>query len=117
MYWAIGYDEYWNRDIGFSVTATCDYPDCKKAINRGVEYVCGGEPYGGDFCCGLYFCENHLALKAPSADEEAVPMCAQCSSGKEPFEPTPDSEEWINYKQTSSYWAGWRTYHQNKASS
>jgi len=117
LYWAIGYDEHWNRDIGFGVSAACDHPNCANTINRGVEHVCGGEPYGGDSGCGLYFCDDHLENKAPNANEEAVPLCARCSSGKEPFEPTPDVEEWVNYKQTSSYWAGWRTYHENKSSS
>jgi len=117
-YWAIGYDENWNRDIGFDVPATCDHPDCNKTIHRGVEHVCGGEPYGGDAGCGLYFCENHLEKKVlETTGNEVTPVCAQCSSGKTPFEPTPDADEWINYKQTSHYWAGWRTYHETKASS
>lgn len=116
-YWAIGYDERWNRDIGFDVTATCDHPDCQKAINRGVEHVCGSEPYGGDSGCGLYFCADHLETKTLDADEGPISVCAQCASGKEPFEPTPDSKEWVEYKQTSHYWAGWRTYHQGKATS
>jgi len=117
LYWSIGYDENWNRDIGYDVPATCDHPDCKNAINRGVEHVCGGEPYGGESCCGLYFCDEHLEMKTLDAGEEQSPMCARCSSGKDPFEPTPDTDEWIKYKETSIYWAGWRTYHQNKASS
>ena len=117
MYWAIGYDENWNRDIGFDVPGTCDHPGCSAAINRGMDHVCGGEPYGGDSNCGLYFCKDHLEMKVVAAGEEPVPVCAQCSSGKEPFEPTTDTEEWLTYKQTSNYWAGWRTYHQSKASS
>ncbi len=117
LYWAIGYDEHWNRDIGFDVPAICDHPDCEKAIHRGVEHVCGSEPYGGDSGCGLYFCEDHLELKTLDASKESTALCAQCSSGKEPFEPTPDTKEWVDYKETSHYWAGWRTYHQGKVSS
>ncbi len=116
-YWSIGYDERWNRDIGFDVPATCDHPECKKTINRGVEHVCGGEPYGGDTGCGLYFCEQHIQIKTLDVDKEQIPLCSQCLSNKEPFAPKPDTDEWINYKQTSHYWAGWRTYHQNKSSS
>lgn len=115
MYWSIGYDEHWKRDIGFGVDAICDHPGCKNEIDRGIEHVCGGEPYGGDSSCGLYFCKDHLQTN--TIDNEEVPQCTQCSSGKEPFEPTPDTENWLNYKQTSSYWAGWRTYHEQKASS
>jgi len=67
LYWSIGYDEHWNRDIGFGVPAACDHPDCTNAIDRGVEHVCGGEPYGGDSGCGLYFCDDHRKKKAPIA--------------------------------------------------
>ena len=116
-YWAIGYDEHWNRDIGFDVTANCDHPDCKNTIDRGINHVCGSEPYGGDTGCGLYFCADHLETRTVSDEEGPTALCAQCASGKEPFEPTPDSKEWVEYKQTSHYWAGWRTYHQNKGSS
>lgn len=117
MYWAIGYDENWNRDIGFDVPAICDHPDCNVSINRGIDHVCGGEPYGGDLHCGLYFCKDHLEMKQTTAGEEPLPVCAQCSAGEAPFNPSSDTEEWLSYKQTSNYWAGWRTYHQNKASS
>lgn len=116
-YWSIGYDEHWNRDIGHQVPGICDHPGCDRLIHRGVEHVCGGEPYGGELCCGLYFCEEHLTKSTLNGKLESVPVCVQCASGKEPFEPTPDTEEWINYKQTSHYWAGWRTYHQNKTRS
>lgn len=42
MGWAIGYDTTWGRDIGYGVPATCDYPSCTEAIDRGLGYVCGG---------------------------------------------------------------------------
>lgn len=114
MYWAIGYDEHWNRDVGFDVPGVCDHPDCNNAINRGMDHVCGSEPYGGDSNCGLYFCKDHLEMKKPILGEEPVATCAQCAAGKTPYKPSNDTEEWIHYKQTSNYWAGWRTYHQNK---
>jgi hypothetical protein len=44
MGWSIGYDENWKRDIGYGVPAVCDHPKCNKIINRGLSYVCGGEP-------------------------------------------------------------------------
>lgn len=115
MYWAIGFDENWNRDVGFDVPSICDHPNCNNAINRGIDHVCGGEPYGGDSHCGLYFCKDHLKLEAISTSGENKPVCEQCSAGKPPFRPTVDTKEWVTYKQTSNYWAGWRTYHQNKA--
>ena len=48
MGWSIGYDSNWDRDIGYGVPAYCDHPDCNEEIDRGLSYVCGGEPYGGD---------------------------------------------------------------------
>ena len=117
MYWAIGYDEKWKRDIGYDVAGTCDYPGCEKIINRGIDHVCGGEPYGGDIGCGLYFCAEHLEMKIMDGEAEPSPVCAQCAAGKKPFEPTPDVAEWLDHKNTSIYWAGWRTYHENKDSS
>ena len=60
MSWAIGFDSRWNRDIGYGVPATCDFPGCGVDIDRGLAFVCGGEPYGGEDGCGLYFCASHL---------------------------------------------------------
>jgi len=51
MGWSIGYDEDWKRDIGYGVPSICDHPDCNKEINRGMNYVCGGQAYGGEDGC------------------------------------------------------------------
>ena len=56
MSWSIGFDSNWNRDIGYGVPAYCDNPKCNKEIDRGLSYVCGGEAFGGEKGCGLYFC-------------------------------------------------------------
>ncbi|HEV7521417.1 MAG TPA: hypothetical protein VGP89_09990, partial [Candidatus Angelobacter sp.] len=60
MGWSLGFDSNWQRDIGYGVPAYCDHPKCNKKIDRGLSYVCGGEPYGGELGCGLYFCSEHL---------------------------------------------------------
>jgi hypothetical protein len=52
MGWSIGFDTTWNRDIGYGVPAICDRPGCGEAIDRGLSFVCGGEPYGGEKGCG-----------------------------------------------------------------
>lgn len=101
MGWAVGFDEHWQRDIGYGVPATCDYPGCGARIDRGLSYVCGGEPYGGDNGCGLYFCDKHIYCNGK-------PLCERCDVGKEPFEPTPDVAEWIEHKATDPSWAEWR---------
>lgn len=98
--WAIGYDENWHRDIGYGVPAPCDYPGCEAEIDRGLSYVCGGEPFGGDDGCGLYFCAKHLSA--------AESLCERCRNGRGPFEPKPDLPRWIAHKATDPSWAAWR---------
>ncbi len=100
MSWAVGRDPQWNRDIGYGVPATCDYPGCEYAIDRGLGYVCGGEPYGGEIGCGLYFCGAHLLAYNS--------LCERCEAGQPPFEPTPDTAEWLEWKLTDESWQQWR---------
>jgi hypothetical protein len=102
MGWAVGFDSKWKRDIGYGVPATCDFPGCGAAIDRGLAYVCGGEPYGGEHGCGLYFCGEHMWVGGERQ------QCERCSEGKPPFEPTPDTAKWIAWKLTDSSWERWR---------
>jgi hypothetical protein len=111
MGWEIGYDDTWERDIGYGVPAICDDPECAESIDRGLAYVCGGEPYGGDIGCGLYFCEPHHNGGTSGR------LCRRCASGREPFEPKPDTAEWINHKLTDESWAEWRTLATTEAQS
>ncbi len=62
MSWAIGYNETYKRDVGYGVPAYCDHPGCKRVIDRGLAYICGGDIGGGEHGCGLFFCEKHLYL-------------------------------------------------------
>jgi len=103
MSWAIGWDERWKRDIGYGVPAFCDHPGCGKLIDRGLSYVCGGEPYGGSRGCGLYFCDEHLhvGVRLPQ-------LCERCVARKEPFAPTPDTVTWLHFKMTDPSWKRWR---------
>lgn len=71
MGWSLGYDDNWKRDIGYGVPSTCDHPSCNEEINRGLAHVCGGQPPGGEFGCGLFFC-----AKAPAADPRPAQQCA-----------------------------------------
>lgn len=101
MGWSIGYDEHWKRDIGYGVPATCDHPDCNEEIDRGLSYVCGGEPYGGERGCGLYFCHAHM---------EGYPqLCSKCKKRRKPFLAKPDHPNWIEWKLTDESWAEWRS--------
>ena len=103
MGWSIGYDTNWKRDIGYGVPAKCDHPECNEDIDRGLSYVCGGELYGGDKGCGLYFCGSHLFI-----GEDGTQLCEQCLDGKESFNPKPDTAEWIQWKLTEESWQQWR---------
>lgn len=107
MGWAIGFDDKWQRDIGYGVPAWCDYPGCYERIDRGLTSVCcGQEPYGGDDGCGLYFCEEHHGYMG--GGERAFGLCERCYLGQRPFQPSQDLDEWILFKLTDESWAGWR---------
>lgn len=107
MGWSIGFDSKWNRDIGYGVPATCDQPGCFEAIDRGLSYVCGGEPYGGEKGCGLYFCGEHLTCSR-KLGARYVQVCGRCDKNRSPYDPTPDTREWIEWKLTDESWAQWR---------
>jgi hypothetical protein len=99
MSWAVGYDTTWRRDIGYGVPALCDYPGCGAEIDRGLAYVCGNEPYGGEDGCGLFFCPDHGAGEV---------VCTHPFKDDPAFTPTADVPEWIERKLTDESWAEWR---------
>ena len=107
MGWSIGWDESWKRDIGYGVPAYCDHPDCTAEIDRGLGNVCGGEPYGGEHGCGLFFCGEHLYLSSVG------PLCERCDVPEpvEPFQPKPDHPDWVRHKLTDESWQEWRNGH------
>lgn len=107
MGWSIGYDNNWKRDIGYGVPAICDFPGCNEKIDRGLSYVCGGEPYGGEHGCGLFFCSNHLYYRT-WRDGGTTPCCPRCNKYKNPYKPKPDCEEWIKWKLKDKSWKQWR---------
>ena len=104
MGWSVGYHN--GRDIGYGVPALCDQPGCGAKVDRGLAYVCGSEPYGGEHGCGLFFCEKHLGMNL--ADDGRGWLCQRCADGEQPFDPTPDLDEWTRHKMTDPSWAQWR---------
>lgn len=104
MSWAVGFDEKWQRDIGYGVPAKCDHPGCDAEIDRGLSYVCGGMPYGGEEGCGLFFCSDHRDY----AEGYERQVCERCAANAQPFQPTPDVQEWFNHKLTDESWQRWR---------
>lgn len=60
MSWAYGVDKN-GREVGYGVEATCDHPDCKEEIDRGLSYRCGGvENLHDDYGCANFFCDAHM---------------------------------------------------------
>lgn len=111
MGWAVGYDPNWNRDVGYGVPSLCDHPDCGEEIDRGLLYVCGGDIYGGEHGCGLFFCSAHLGyLIDDHGHIEGPQRCERCLEDEDvsPFEPKSDVAEWINHKLTHDSWQRWR---------
>lgn len=112
MSWAVGYDERHKRDIGYGVPAKCDQPGCDADIDRGLGYVCGGDVYGGEHGCGLFFCSDHMIFTDIDPNdkfsEEAVELCERCQRGEDNFEPSPDVEQWLRHKLNHESWADWR---------
>jgi len=107
MGWSIGFDSKWNRDIGYGVPAYCDYPGCGAEIDRGLSYVCGGEPYGGEHGCGLYFCSKHRELRE-FEDDCCKEVCERCHIDADAFTPVAEHPTWINWKLTDESWKQWR---------
>ena len=108
MGWSIGYDSQWDRDIGYGVLAVCDHPKCDKELDRGLGYVCGGAPYGGEYGCGLYFCGAHMTYRSPRGADGYIQNCFRCASYRPPYKPKEDVKEWIDHKMKDPSWAEWR---------
>jgi hypothetical protein len=99
--WAVGHDPSWGRDIGYGVPSECDHPECHLQIDRGLSRVCGGDPYGGEHGCGLFFCDFHLF----HVHGKRGPLCPRCCEKEEPFAPKPDLPDWILHKLTCVSWS------------
>ena len=110
MGWAVG--DHDGRDIGYGVPAKCDHPDCDTGIDRGLGYVCGGDVYGGEHGCGLFFCDSHLGFLTTDDGQLIGPQrCDRCLDEEPPFDPKPDVPKWINHKLADPSWQQWRDEH------
>lgn len=76
-----------DQEIGYSILAKCDLDGCEIPIDRGLAYVCGGDPYGGEYGCGKFFCLPHLGWYSyweEDAEEHLSPqMCPACGAAWE----------------------------------
>ena len=105
MSWAVGSID--GRWIGYGVPAECDHPKCDEAIDRGLAYRCGDL---GDEGCDLFFCGEHLAAFVEDEDPNGggVWVCERCAGDEPPFDPKPDTREWIDHVLTDESWQQWR---------
>ncbi|MFE3572583.1 hypothetical protein ACFXOH_23030 [Bacillus subtilis] len=106
MGYSCGFDANWGRDVGYGVPARCDHPGCGADIHRGLAYVCGGDVFGGEHGCGLYFCYDHIGYL-----DDMPQRCDRCIGGMKPFAPTEDVPDWLRHKLSDSSWAEWRASH------
>jgi len=74
MGWAYG--KIGEKEIGYSVEATCEHPECDAKIDRGLAFACGGQHGTRDGSCLGYFCDEHLDF--PALDEDHPRMCGAC---------------------------------------
>lgn len=103
---------------GYGVPTTCEHPKCKKKIDRGMSYACGGEPFS-EHGCDRYFCGKHLhyVYFTPDGDRcihtedckcELVQVCERCRDLKAHFPYKPERKEWARHLLKHKSWAEWR---------
>ncbi len=85
MGWAFGIDRRrtnGDQNIGYGVESICDKKGCKVKIDRGLAYVCGGDPYGGENGCGNYFCQKHrdCYFTDEGNGDMSPQLCSECGS-------------------------------------
>jgi hypothetical protein len=80
MGWADCGNDSRGRRIGYGFRAECDDvfrgKKCRRHIDRGLSYACGGMHGSDEFSCEGYFCEKHLFY----SDNEDAPgqLCRAC---------------------------------------
>lgn len=62
-------------EAGYGVVAECDQDNCTREIDRGLAFLCGDGPGGGEHGCGCYFCGEHL-YTAPKGEDGG--LCGGC---------------------------------------
>ena len=83
----MGYGSYSTPlgEAGYLVEDTCHEDGCEEAIDRGLGYLCGGQPgVAADGGCGRWFCAEHL-FGWPDEAERGVGegLCGRCAAAYE----------------------------------
>lgn len=69
------------RPIGYAHRAICDHPGCKKKIDRGLAYACGGMHGENEGDCEDYFCDEHLfSVEDPDERLHSARLCEACKN-------------------------------------
>lgn len=107
------------RDGGYGVPAHCEYPSCRRVIDRGMPYACGGEPFS-EHGCDRYFCSKHLTIGYFQPDGELcdcpvgdcacdmIEVCERCARGEASFPYKPEHKTWMRWKLKDPSWEQWR---------
>ena len=80
MGWASCGQDSRGREIGYTISATCDYEGCDAAINRGLDYVCGYMHGEDEYSCGGYFCGEHRQGIVRTDQGRLVSVCESCET-------------------------------------
>jgi len=105
---------------GYGVPTICEYPTCKKKIDRGMSYACGEEPFS-EFGCDRYFCDDHrhyTGFKCDGSDERCdheedcectfKNVCERCRDEKPSFDYKPETKVWMRFQLKDPSWKEWR---------
>lgn len=105
---------------GYGVPSYCEFPSCKKVIDRGMSFACGGEPFS-EMGCDRYFCSKHLNYvfwKRDGSDEkcdheedcdcESFPVCKRCADGQISFPYKQEHSKWMKHLLKDESWEQWR---------
>lgn len=105
---------------GYGVPAYCEHPGCKKVIDRGMSYACGGEPFS-EIGCDKYFCTKHRHYAGFKIDGDGgrcdhdddcecdfKDVCKACADGTDSFPYKPEHPRWIRHVLKDESWKQWR---------
>ena len=82
-------------------------PVVHEQIDRGLGFVCGGQPFGGEYGCGLYFCGEHLSYGAEDEDRNEGRSFMRevdlVTAIRVPFEPKPGHLQAMDRLEDDAY--------------
>lgn len=100
MGWAFCGTDSRGREIGYGISATCDFPGCEEEIDRGLGNACGGMHGENGIDCEGYFCGSHLYLHNFDPDlthggflcKDCISMALMCGHNEIDYDAEDDDE-------------------------